>query len=79
MKFNFGAKRGPYRTWDFMKEGNLPGVDNLSSGISVKYNVAVTTIEFTIGVWVNFNPTIVFYTPNLKGINTCLKIKIFFI
>lgn len=50
-----------------MKEENLPRVDNLSSGISVEYNVAVTTIEFTIRVLVNFNPTIVFYTPNLKG------------
>lgn len=49
------------------KRGNLPHIDNLSSGISVEYNVAVTTIEFTIRVLVNFNPTIVFYTPNLKG------------
>ena len=49
-----------------MKEGDLPGVDNLSSGISVEYNVAVTTIEFTIRVSVNSDPTIVFYTPNLK-------------
>lgn len=49
-----------------MKAGNLPGVDNLSSGISVKYNVAVTTIEFTIRVWVNFDFTVVFYTPNRK-------------
>lgn len=62
-----------------MKEGNSPGVDNLSSGISVKYNVAITTIEFTIRVSVNFDPTVVFYTPNLKGINRCIKIKIFFI
>lgn len=50
-----------------MKEKNLPGVDNLSSGISVEDNVAVTTIEFAIGVLVNFDPTIVFNTPNLKG------------
>lgn len=49
-----------------MKEGDLPGVDNLSSGISVEYDVAVTTIEFTIRVSVNFDPTMVFYTPNLK-------------
>ena len=79
MKFNFGATCGLYRTRDFMKAGNLPGVDNLSSGISVKYNVAVTTIEFTTRLWVNFDPTVVFYTPDLKEINMCIKIKIFFI
>lgn len=66
MKFNFGAKCDLYGTWDLMKEGDLPGVDNLSSGISVEYNVAVTTIEFAIRISVNFDPTIVFYTPNLK-------------
>ena len=50
-----------------MKEGNSPCVDNLSSGVSVKYNVAVTTIEFAIGAWVDFHPTAVLHAPNLEG------------
>jgi hypothetical protein len=43
-----------------------PCVDDLSSGISVEDNVAVTAIELAIGAWVNLDSTTVLYTPDLK-------------
>lgn len=56
----------------FLWNLSLPRVDELSSGVSVEDDVAVATIELTIRIWVNWDPTAAFYTPDLQGIGyTC--------
>lgn len=43
-----------------------PRVDDLPSGVSVEDNVAITTVELAMGVWVDLDPATVLHTPDLK-------------